>query len=325
MAIVRQFAMIVLETVTYGTPKVSPVAGTDLFYVPISESNAFSGTMEPRLVETPWGGGWDVLGDVQAADFETKGSLSIFGYPALAAILAKAAITRVNSGQTAPWTTPEPPGDLASISFYHGFQLRSGTVKRRRLAGGKVAKFTGQCSTKEPRLKLKVDFLFQKEVGNPVDSSSDPDATEFPLPGDSDFPRGPYLHQHSKGEFKLASTAIVGYESLNLVVTNKLAPGVFEDRYPSLIECEGRETTLDANLLLRSSPDMRARLQGVTEGALVVKWNNGTNTLTIDLKAKAHVAKADYDLPVGELFMQPVQFKSKYDSASGVDLSVSST
>jgi hypothetical protein len=73
------------------------------------ESNAFNADMKPDVVETPWGGGLDVLGDVDAGSWSTKCAFKTFGLPGLAAILTKWAIQRVDLVPTpdVPWTTTE--------------------------------------------------------------------------------------------------------------------------------------------------------------------------------------------------------------------------
>ena len=283
-SIVREYALFCIES-AFDTPKTSPVTGTDRFYIPLVESNAFSAEMAPDVVETPWGGGFDVLGDVDAGTWSTKPSLKCLGYPALAAILCKWAIQRVDLAPTpdVPWTTTETAGDLATVSLYHAYLLKSGTLKRRRIGGWKAGTLTLSCSRQDPRLQISVDGIASRIVGNSVDSSTDPNGTEFPAPVDSDFPLGVYRFQHTKGNLLLAAAALTKYESLSLKVANKLVADPWEDNYPTTIGSYGRETTLDATLLLKATPDLTADMVALTRKSVAVTFNNGTNTLGVSL------------------------------------------
>lgn len=319
----REFCMVCIES-SYGTAKASPVLGTDKFYIPLPNSNSLSAESVPSMTETPWGGGLDVLGDVTAGSWGTTGKLQTLGYPALTAILLKAAITR-SDGSSVPWTNTEPAGDLASVSIYHGWKYRSGTAKRRRLAGGKIAGVTLECSKQDPRLKATYDFVWQKEVGNSIDSSTDPDATEFPEPTDSQMPLGTYKHQHLSGNLSLAATPLVGFNSVSLKIANKLDPQPFEGYFPLVCGFYGRETTLDAELQLKASPDLFAQLQAITMSNVTCKWSNGVNSAQINMGGRCHLTGAPRDFRLGQEFLQKATWKSAWDPALNVDLVLTTT
>ena len=318
---VREFLMVVKES-AYGTVMGTPVVGTDSFWVPLVESNSFDADMVPDVVETPYGGGVDAPGEAYAGTWTTAGTLQCLGYPALAKFLAAAAINRVNDVGTSPWTTTEPPGDLASLSVYHAFKYRSGTVCRRRLAGGKIASLTMSCSRQDPRLKLAVELVFQKEVGNPVDASSDPDATEFPGPDDADFPTGPFTFQHTKGNLLLAGTALASYDSVSLKVVNKLDPQPWENHYNGTCGALGRETTLDAALLLKATPNLRADMAALTKKSVSLEFDDGASSLKVSMGARAYLQKAPRDLPLGKEFQQKATWRGLWDTTNDTDLTL---
>jgi hypothetical protein len=311
--------MLVKES-AYGTPMSSPVAGTDSIYIRLTESNAFTMIDDPIMEAVPYGGGWDEDAEQVSDHAECKGKLTTLVYPAQAAFLFGWALTRVNAGQTAPWTTTELPGDLASVSCYHAFRKSDGSFKRERWAGTKVLGLTVSCSRSSPKLALSLDLQAQKPVGNTIDASSDPDATEFPLPNDSDLPTGPFVFRHSGGNFSLGGSVRSAYESLSMSVQNKFDPRFFEGYYLQLCGLKGRKSTLDADLLLKPTPDDRASYRALTSLACSVAFGNGTHTLTLNYHAKNTIGKLPRDLPLGKEFLHRLNLINNFDPSAGTGI-----
>jgi len=312
---------------SYGTQVTTKTVGTNQFLVPLHESNSFSMAEDPVFQEIPYGGGLDVVADVVADHREVKGSLTTLGYPALAAFLLNAAVTRVNAGQTSPWTTTEPPGDLASFYAWHLIRDRSGAWHTRAYSGVKVLSIEGSVSRQDPKLKLKLELQAQKELPNAVDSSTAPTAPAAPT--EAQYPRGPYLFSHTGGNVLLGGSALTKYDSLSFKITNKVDPRWFESRWLSDLVCVGREATSDMSLLLKSSPDLRSTYQAVTSQGFSIEFDNGTNSLKVDFNGNAHINKLPYDLPLGKVFMQNATFRNKWDAAAnagaGADVTITTT
>jgi hypothetical protein len=325
-ATVRE-CLLILEESTYGNAVGSPVfwptASPTAFYVPLIDGNAYTGMEEPAFVETPYGGGIDVPNEVVADHRELKGSLSTLAYPDLAAFLAKLAITKSN-GSSTPFANTEPAGDLASVTLVHGIKTRDGTTYLYAHSGMKVASFALECSSQDPRLKLKIDWVGSKETPNSLDSSTGAEAS-FTWPTEAQLPKGPYLFSHTAGNVTFNSGTLTKYDNLSLKITNKPDPRWWETHWAETIGVYGRDTTCDMDLLLKGSPNLRSVYQSITSAGFSVIWNNGTHSLTVQLNGNNHMNKLPYDLPLGKEFMQKTTFRNKYDQTAGADVSVSST
>lgn len=325
MATQREWLQLVVES-SYGTKKAFPTPGTDSIYCVLPESNSFTAIAVPDIVETPFGGGFDVPVEAQADSHTVVGRLSTFIYPSQAAFLLKWALQRINTGQTTPYVTTEPPGDLASLTAYHGVPRHDGTVQRKKYPGGKCEGLELSCSRQDPRLKATFDVVFQKEVGHAADSSSDPDSSEAPEPAETDYPAGgPYLFSHTAGALLWNAVALAQYESLSLSVKNVLDPRKWETKWLASCSCNGRKSTLSADLRFKATPNLRADFQAVTARSLAVTWNNGANTLTVGYSGKNHLSQLPFDLPLGREFVHKAQWSNRWDRATSTDVTVATT
>jgi hypothetical protein len=172
---------------------------------------------------------------------------------------------------------------------------------------------------------IAVDGIASRILPNSVDGSSAPTSTPFPTPADTDFPSGPYLFQHTKGNLLLAGVAVTKYEDITLKVANKLVADSWEDSYPTTIGAYGRETTLEATLLLKSTPDLVADAIALTKKSVAVTFNNTVNTLGVSLGARAVLGEAPRDLQLGQEYRQKATWKSLWDSSTSTDLVVTNT
>lgn len=319
----REFLWIVKET-ALGTVQTDPVAGTDSIYIRLVEGNAFTPVVAPVMDTIMWGGGLATTGEIISDHYNVSGTLKTKLYPAQAPFLLDWAATQVNAGQTLPWPTTEPPGDLASCSIYHGIMYSNGTYRRKRYSGAKVKSWRCEVSRGSTSAMLSLEVTACRAYGSGADSTSDPDATEFPAPADSAYPLGPYTFKMTSGGLKLGTTRS-GYESLALAVTNVLDTRHFETSYAQVNRFLGRSATLDAELLFKASPDNRAAYEALTAQDSELTFDNGVNTCKIDFNAKGKIANLANDLPIDKVFMEKLTLGTVYDPATGVDLSVSFT
>lgn len=316
-----EFLWIVKES-AYGTPKASPTAGVDSMYIRLTDSNSFSMVATPVFQSIMYGGGLAVEADTVIDHVDVKGGLSTLLYPSQATMLLNWLMTPINAGQTSPWTTTEPPGDLASCTVYHGMTYRSGTIKRLGYPGVKCMGGTISASRSSPLVKLQLDLIAQKEKGNPIDASSDPSSGTFPAPAAADFPIGPYTFGMTSGNF-VFSSAVSQYMDLTIKPSNTMDPQIFESHWLSTCGFKGRSGTIDATFLFKSSPDFRAALMGLTAETVSIQFNDavtGHVASLIDFKTNAYVSGQSYDLGLGKEFMQKVTIKSRLDSGSAIDM-----
>lgn len=315
-----EFLWLVKES-ALGTPKTSPVAGTDSIYIRLADGNSFTMDADPIINEVIYGGGYAVVAESVSDHTEVKGGLTTKLYPSQALFLLGWALTRINSGQTAPWTTTELPGDLASVSCYHAFMRSDGTYKRTQYAGTKVASLKLDASRSDPIWKVSLDLQAVKNVGNAYDVSTDPDATAFPAPAETAYPTGPYMFGHSAGNLSLGGSVRTQYDSLALAVTNAMDPQWYEAHFLQTLKFHGRQSTLDASLRLKVTPDDRSAYEALTAQACSLALNNGTNTLTIQFNGKNVITKLPRDLPLNTEFMRKLTLKNQFDPTAAGDLS----
>jgi hypothetical protein len=313
----------IVEESAWGVPVASPVVNTSQFLVPLIDSNAFSMVEQPVFNGIAFGGGFDVEADYVVDQRECKGSLSTLGYPALAAFLHQAAVTRINTGQTLPWVTTEAAGDLASFSIYHQIRQRNGTIRTYAYPACKVMGLDVSISRQDPKLKIKLDLQAKKELPNAFDSSAALTAPTAPV--DTDYPRGPYVFSHTSTRVKFATVAFAQYDELSYSIKNKMDPKFFEDRWLQINSIKGRESTADLTSLLKTSPDFRALLQVGTRQAFEIGFGNGTSTLKVDFSGKVYANKASFDLGLGKEFMDKVGLMTQWDASASADVVITST
>lgn len=322
---VREALYAVVES-ALGTAKTSPVVGTDAWYFNLPDSDAFTGVMTPVFQEIPLGSGVDVPFDVKADHHVTALNWKGFVYPgSRSQFLINLALQRIDSGQTSPWTTTEQPDDLASASLYHLWLPRGQTAVRKRFAGCKIATLELSCSRQDPKLRFTATLQGKREVGNTVDSSSDPDATEFPAPTDTQLPTGPYLFSHSSGAFYVGGSAVTNYDSVSLKVTNKLDVLTLENEFPTVIACLGQEIELTFRRILNTSANYRTFLQGVTDKAAYLKFDNGTNTFKIDMGSSNYVKTYQPALGLGKVYMETVTLRNRWNASAGTNVTLTFT
>jgi hypothetical protein len=327
MSIAFEYLWLVEENV-YGVPLATGlVVGTNQFLVPLIESNSFSMVEDPVFTEIAYGGGQDIVADFVADSRECKGSLSTLAYPALSAFLHSCAITRVNTGQTLPYVTDQPPGDLVSFTAYHMIRGRDGVFIPYSYPGIKIGKLGGSVSRSDPKWKLKLELVGMKEYPNASDSSAA--FTPPAPPTEAQYPKGPYTFSHTSGNVLLGGTARVRYSSLDYTITNKLNPESFESKWVQSNAALGREADANLDLQLLSTTDLRATYQALTNQGFSIEANNGTHTQTIGFNGNNHINKLPYDLPLGKSFMQKMTVRNKWDatalSGAGADVTTAST
>jgi hypothetical protein len=114
---------------------------------------------------------------------------------------------------------------------------------------------------------------------------------------------------------------LVKYEGWSLKVTNKMDPRWWEGHFLQTTDLLGQSATLDVQLRLTNSPDLRAALNSLTRAAVSLKLDpggTGTHWVKIDFGAKAYVSKLPQDLPLGKEFIHNVTFTMTRDPATGL-------
>jgi hypothetical protein len=324
-----EFLLLVQES-AYGVPAAAPVLGTNSTYIRLVDSNSFGIIADPTIMEIPRGGGFATMQEAVSDVTVVAGGLTTLLYPSQALLLLSWALQPVNGAQTSPWTTTEDPGDLASMSCYHAYQRPGGTYKTQQYKGVKVRSCRLEANRSDPRWKLSLDLVAQKNVGNPYDvGSTDPViGTDFNAPADTDYPSGPFLFSHSVGGLLLGTgsgTVRTQYDTLTFNCANTLDERPFESRWLSICQLKGRSTTIEASKRLKATPDDRAAYESLAAQRAQVTITNGVKTVVIDMKAANHIQRLPRDLPLDKTFMETLTIKNKWSNAAGTDFTLAVT
>lgn len=332
---IREFLMIVEES-AFKTPVGSPVvwttsttyglANASAYYIRLDGGNAFS--MRPRptgAVTVPYGGGFDVAAYTTSDKQECKGQLTLKLCIGQAPFLLNWAFARINSGQTAPWTTTEPAGDLASCSIYHGVIRPDGSIKRRAYLGAKCDGGTFTITEGSTVGTLQLSISASTPQGNQFDSSTDPTAGTFPAPADNNFPVDPYVFLHAGGTsfITYAGAVRTQFTDLTFSCQNTLARRWYANRYVQILRLTGRKTTVATKLLYPlAAQDDRTLYEGLTSETCSIELNNGTHGFTFGMNAQNILTPFEDDLPLNELYMQTSTENNQWDATAGSDFTL---
>jgi hypothetical protein len=319
----REFLWVVKES-ALGTVMSSPTPGTDSIYIRLCDGNSFGMVARPVIEEIPYGGGFAVAGEAISDHYVCRGSLKTKLYPSQAQLLLDLLLTRVNSGQTAPWTTTELAGDLASVSIFHAVRRSDGSYSRKRFAGVKASAGTIAVSRQSTTASLALELQACRSYGNAMDGSTDPDSNAFPAPSESDYPVGPYTFKQTAGLLSIASTR-TQYDSLSIQIQNSLDGRWFENPFLSINQFNGRSSTLETDLYFTALPDDRSAFEAITAQSCSVGFDDGASRLSISFNGKNYVSDLPYDLPLDRAFMSKLRLKNCWDpsAASGAGGDVS--
>jgi hypothetical protein len=250
-------------------------------------------------------------------------------------ILLNWALTPINAGRTTPWVTTDggsvmPPGDLASLAFYHAFQNPDGSYVREKWLGCKSTKGSLKFTEKAQGRKLifSSDFVGIKVVTNTVEASppAAPDATEFPNPAETDYPAGAWLFSHflgATGTCKIGS-ARTQLADFSLSWENQMDARTYESPFLQICRFLGRKVTAEVGLRYKPSPDDLAAMQSRTLQDSEFKLDNGVNTLKLDLNAKNRLMR-EREYADGDEYAAKLQLTNFWDPALATDIALTLT
>jgi hypothetical protein len=330
----REFLMIVQES-AFETPVSSPtvwttsttygLANAQAYYARLPGDNQFTMRPKPQVVETMYGGGVAVAAYAVSDKLECRGQLTIPLTIQTAPFWLSWCGLKVNSGQTAPWVTTEPVGDLASCSMYHGIMKFDGTIKRRVYLGCKVDSWSISCSEASTVATLTMQVSGSKPQGNQFDSSSDPTSGTFPVPSDNELPIDPYEWIHTSGVITIGGSARSALTELTISSQNTLARSFYNARFIQFLHLMGRATTVASRFQYLSSPDDRTLFEGVASEAVSVGFNNGTHGFTVAMNAQNYYSGLEDDLKLADVYWQTITSKNMWDPTAGSDLTMAFT
>jgi hypothetical protein len=316
----REFLRITRENPFKTTFATTPVLNTDYTVIRLDDGNAFAMRAKPKLWEIPFGGGVAIPAVTGSEQMEVGGALKTKFYVEQALFLLNLAITRITSGSL-PYANAERIGDLVSFTVDHAYERSDGTLRRRRYVGCKVAGLELECSADNQLASLSLDLVASTPQGNSFDSSVDPTSTVFPEPGLADYPTTPLTFRQTSGGLTLGSV-LTQYDSVKISIKNKMDVRFDESRFANRIRFLGRESTLDAKLFLKPSPDQRSLYEAVTARTASLAFNTGVKTVTINYQGQNFATADEDDFAIDKEFYETVSIRNMIDTTAGKDISI---
>lgn len=331
----REYLMFVRES-SYGVPDLTAGAPTTgaFGYLRLDQGNAFTVRPNVATIDVPYGGGVPIPAIRIPGAIAMRGKLTTLLSYAQAATLLPWAITNVNVGRSAPWTTSDaaglmPVGDMASLSFYHAIRAQDGTYIKRAYRSCKVLSLELSCSSDQPLVRVAFEVLCGKPIPHDHldgDAGDQIGASEFPDPTDSSYPTDIVHYFHSRGNLSFFSATRTMYDNLTLSFQNQLASYYFEYQWPQLVTWFGRTTRVQFRSLYRSTPDDRSTYESNTAGAVTLQFSNAAHSVALNYNSKNWIDESPQDdLPLDQVYRQQISLKNYRDAAAGADVSVTVT
>jgi hypothetical protein len=273
-------------------------SGGTAIYIRLDQPDAFQVMTTPEFWTIMSGSGFAVPALYGTETTGLAATLSTPLHYSQASFLMGWALSRINSGQTAPWVTTEIAGDLASVTADYIFTNVDGTERTKRFLGCKVVTFQLSGSRDANVMRLSLGLVASTPQGNSYDSSVDPTLSD---PADTVFPVDPVLFQHARGHLTLNNTARSNFQSLQFSCQNRVKAYFDESRFANLIRFNGRSTTLSGNSRLKATPNDRATYEaGTTLPTNTLAFTNGTHTVTLTLNSNNYFARIGEQFPLDE-------------------------
>lgn len=333
----REYLAIVPES-AFLTPVHTPNLGTaytynanattpNVFYARLDGGNAFSMRPRPVMVAVPYGGGVAIDAFRVSDKVECKGRLAVklysgaalaSGTPGLGGFLMSWAAQQINAAQTAPWTTTEPPGDLASCSIYHAVAYGNPTAwatpyRLRAYYGCKVDGWDLDVSEDGTIASLSLDITGSQPA------ASDPTTTVFPAPTEAMIPINPYVYTQSTLTIGGSRTQ---YQSVKLSSRNVLAKRFWNQKYAQIMRLVGRSTSLVATNFLAQVPysgastDDRTAYEALAAQTVSFELLNTYHSITATLNTANVITTYEDTLALNDLYMEQITAQNQWDGAA---------
>jgi hypothetical protein len=199
-----------------------------------------------------------------------------------------------------------------------------GSIKRRAYLGTKVDGWEIEVSQDGTIATLSMELSASTPQGNQFDSSTDPTATAFPAPTDSQLPINPYVFLHASGGLTIGSSR-TQFQSIKVRCKNQVTRRFWANRFVNLMRFVGRSCTLEAVNFYAATPDDRTSYEGLLNETTSFALNNGGHSITINMNTASVITTFEDQLPLNDLYTQTMTVSNQWDSTAGSDLALSFT
>ncbi len=323
---VRSFIQITQES-SYGTATAAPVRGTNQIVIRLDGANAYTMRPKPIAIDIPVGGGVTNIGATVSDKQELKGTLKAKLCYSQAALLLGWSVQNINSGQTTPWVTTEPAGDLASCTVdFAVWQDDVATYKRERHTGVKVT--GGSIRTGEDMQVVELDLNLTGSTyqGNSFDGSVDPTAIVFPVPAATDYANDFVLFGHSTGALVIGASRL-HYSNLAIDWQNSIDARFFASRFLQRMRYMGRKAGLEADVVLESTPGDRSTYEQLSAlSACTVTFTNSVpHSVEFNFNSNSRFESLTDDLSNEKIYYRKLKVMDRWDYTAGSDVAVTIT
>lgn len=277
-------------------------------YLRLPDPNAFRIMSMPEYWRIMSGSGFAVPALTGTQTLALAGTLTTPLCQEQAQFLLGWALTRINSGQTSPWTTTELAGDLASCTCEFAWTNFDGTFRKKAYGGVKVARLRLTGSKSSPVMMLSLDLI-----------GSTPGSSTVSEPADTSFPVNVYTFQHLRGGLSIGSSR-TNFESINVEVVNALTPYFDESQYANAVRLGGRSTTVQGRMRLKASPDDRALWEAGTAQSMSLVWTGFTHTVTLTANAQNFINSVAEDFPIDREIYYDLNMQNYLDATAASDI-----
>jgi hypothetical protein len=278
----------------------SAVEGTDYWWVRLDANNSFTPRRDPQFWTVRSADGGNRAVQSGSSFYTVKGAVNTLLYPTRASLWMAAALTLTSN-------------DLSSYTFDF-----FDTVTIRRFLGFKIGDLTITCDSGGQIAKLQINV-----EGKAQDLAA---PATFAAPAITNFPsEDPYTHVNSAGLVKLNNVVQTKYSSVKVMIKNHLAPCKDELATISNLYYAGRDVSWELKMQMTAATNrtlLEAAAAAITNQ---VKWSNGTNALTLDLKSTNFVRKVADELPLAGAAYQTVSADSLLDRTAATDVAFTAT
>jgi hypothetical protein len=339
----REWLAIIQES-AYNTPIVTgsqvttPGSTQNVWYLRLDGSDAFTMRPVPTMVAVPYGGGYAIDAFRVSDKTECKGRLTTKLYQGtLSTFLLSWAGVRINSAQTAPWTTTEPPGDLASCAIVHSIQYTTPSATTstivRGYTGCKVEGYDFSISEESQIGTLNLDLsastpLPAIEGGSaPSWFPSAPTDGLLPGPQQTSAASPPYVFIHA-GTGPGGTSLVLGgggspitrvqFQSINISSRTVLMKRYWANQFAQIMRFCGRSTTLQAQHFYNLTPDDRVNYEALTTmtPATFQIYASSSEAITWNFNANSVLTTVTDQLALNDLYLQTFQLTNQYDGTA---------
>jgi hypothetical protein len=288
--------------------------------VRLSGSGAFTPLEKPDFWTVEDGSGLGVQVLAGSETMALTGTLTTELTYAQAQFILGWACSRINAGQTSPWTTAELPGDLASCTIdYARSYFDTGAFHTKRYTGAKIASLGLAGAKDNPKVMATIGIIASTVQGNPFDASVDPTVT---TPALTVYPTDVVVFEHLRGNVKINNVARTNFDSFNLNLTNKVKPYFDESRFANAIRLGGRSLTIQSRFRKKSAvDDWTPFYQALKQTAATTQWqfSNTTHTITFGMNTQSYFSALEEEAPIEEEHYYSLTLMNQLDQAAGTD------